>query len=226
MVTQSVAPRVFVIEDFLSADECDHIVHLAASRGMHRSLVKSTTVSTSWFGASSPVVVSDERTSTNTWLSATASNIVENVFIRAFDLLKIPFDADRWRQHCEDMQVLRYDVSQEYSQDDYFLPATTRYSRHVQSGHNRYATLLLYLNDVAHGGETVFPRAHSTFIENGCPNSSSAMKIQPKKGRAVLFFSMRPDGNLDQSALHGGCPVIEGTKWAANLWFWDERYGK
>lgn len=130
MVTQSVAPRVFVIEDFLSADECDHIVHLAASRGMHRwvpstampthvltvrarSLVKSTTVSTSWFGASSPVVVSDERTSTNTWLSATASNIVENVFIRAFDLLKIPFDADRWRQHCEDMQVLRYDVSQE-----------------------------------------------------------------------------------------------------------------
>ena len=25
---------------------------------------------------------------------------------------------------------------------------------------------------------------------------------------------------------HGGCPVLEGTKWAANLWVWNgRRYG-
>ena len=33
-------------------------------------------------------------------------------------------------------------------------------------------------------------------------------------------------GRVDDMALHGGCPVIEGTKWAANLWVWNgPRYG-
>ena len=47
------------------------------------------------------------------------------------------------------------------------------------------------------------------------------LAIQPRKGRAVLFYSQYPNGEHDHSALHGGCPVLNGTKWAANLWVWS-----
>lgn len=47
------------------------------------------------------------------------------------------------------------------------------------------------------------------------------LAIKPHAGRAVLFYSQDPDGNMDRMAKHGGCPVLKGTKWAANLWVWN-----
>jgi hypothetical protein len=45
--------------------------------------------------------------------------------------------------------------------------------------------------------------------------------IKPKKGEAILFYSQLPNGEVDNMSIHGGCPVIHGTKWAANLWVWN-----
>jgi len=45
--------------------------------------------------------------------------------------------------------------------------------------------------------------------------------VTPKEAKAVLFYSQHPEGRLDHSSLHGGCPVIDGPKWAANLWVWN-----
>mmetsp|Transcript_3258 Transcript_3258/g.4598 ORF Transcript_3258/g.4598 Transcript_3258/m.4598 type:complete len:496 (-) Transcript_3258:212-1699(-) len=47
------------------------------------------------------------------------------------------------------------------------------------------------------------------------------LAVKPVKGEAILFYSQFPDGTIDDMALHGGCPVREGTKWAANLWIWN-----
>ena len=47
------------------------------------------------------------------------------------------------------------------------------------------------------------------------------LSVRPKKAHAVLFYSQHPDGSLDKSSKHGGCPVLKGTKWAANLWIWN-----
>jgi prolyl 4-hydroxylase len=90
----------------------------------------------------------------------------------------------------------------------------------VQKGNNRILTFFIYLNDVPSGGETVFPRVDGNYVDNACTNPNG-FKVKPKKGSAVLFYSMLPDGNLDNDSLHGGCPVIEGEKYAANVWFWD-----
>ena len=43
----------------------------------------------------------------------------------------------------------------------------------------------------------------------------------PRKGDALLFYSQKPNGELDPMSLHGGCPVVQGQKWAANLWIWN-----
>ena len=50
----------------------------------------------------------------------------------------------------------------------------------------------------------------------------SKLSVKPAKGHAILFYSQHPDGVHDSASLHGGCPVLNGTKWAANLWIWNK----
>jgi hypothetical protein len=45
--------------------------------------------------------------------------------------------------------------------------------------------------------------------------------VRPIALRAVLFYSQFPNGTLDPLSYHGGCPVLRGTKLAANLWTWS-----
>lgn len=45
--------------------------------------------------------------------------------------------------------------------------------------------------------------------------------VRPKALRAVLFYSQHPNGTVDPLSYHGGCPVLRGTKLAANLWTWS-----
>ena len=49
-----------------------------------------------------------------------------------------------------------------------------------------------------------------------------ALKVPPRKGEAIIFYSLLSDGSTDRKSLHGGCPVIEGTKWSANKWIWQQ----
>lgn len=42
--------------------------------------------------------------------------------------------------------------------------------------------------------------------------------VRPKKGDALLFWSLKPNGLLDTYSKHAGCPVIRGTKWTATKW--------
>jgi len=101
------------------------------------------------------------------------------------------------------------------------------------------------------GGETVFPRAwpvgqsesdgvdeshaldqlrlsntgkllkRNSWQEKMVVSCRSRLAIQPKLARAILFYSQLPNGELDPSSLHGGCPVLNGTKWGTNLWVWN-----
>ncbi|XP_065676259.1 transmembrane prolyl 4-hydroxylase-like isoform X2 [Hydra vulgaris] len=104
----------------------------------------------------------------------------------------------------------------------------------------RYITFVLYLNNVEEGGGTAFPIADNiTFNEmnmvqygnvstdkynmmHGCKLSN--LVIQPKKGSAVLWYNhLRNEtdgwmGELDWYSLHGGCNIIKGEKWMANMW--------
>ena len=49
----------------------------------------------------------------------------------------------------------------------------------------------------------------------------SRLSVKPSSGRAVLFYSQLPNGEQDFMSMHGGCPVLKGQKWAANLWVWN-----
>jgi prolyl 4-hydroxylase len=49
------------------------------------------------------------------------------------------------------------------------------------------------------------------------------MRVHPRKGDAILFYSLQSDNQLDPTSLHGGCPVVAGEKWSATKWM---RVGK
>lgn len=77
---------------------------------------------------------------------------------------------------------------------------------------SRYITLLLYLSEVEEGGETSFPKA-----------AGGGFKVKPKKGQAVLFYDLLPDGNGDDLSVHAALPAVKGEKWLANFWVWDPK---
>jgi prolyl 4-hydroxylase len=63
-------------------------------------------------------------------------------------------------------------------------------------------------SDVEEGGETVFPAANKNFSSvpwwdelSEC--AKEGLSVKPKRGDALLFWSMRPDASLDPSSLHG-----------------------
>lgn len=110
----------------------------------------------------------------------------------------------------EELQIVHYDVGQEYTaHHDFGFPDST------PNAPSRSINLCFYLNDEGLvGGETAFPRARSAETDQG-------IKAVPKKGNAMIFYMKNPDGNLDDLSQHAALPVIEGEKWFANLWTWD-----
>jgi len=49
----------------------------------------------------------------------------------------------------------------------------------------------------------------------------SKLAVRPRQGDAVLFYNQGPGGTLEGDSEHGGCPVLQGEKWAANIWVWN-----
>ena len=66
--------------------------------------------------------------------------------------------------------------------------------------------------------------------ENSGPEWSEcarhALAHKPRVGDMVLFWSLKPDGEIDMGATHTACPVIRGEKWSAPLWMRQVRGGE
>ncbi|KAL2940319.1 putative prolyl 4-hydroxylase 3 [Bienertia sinuspersici] len=153
------------------------------------------------------------RTSSGTFLPRGRDKIIRTIEQRIADFTFLPAD------HGEGLQVLHYEAGQKYEPHfDYFLE---EYS--TANGGQRIATVLMYLSDVEEGGETVFPSAKGNVSDIPYWNELSecgkgGLSVKPKRGDALLFWSMKPDASLDPLSLHAGCPVIRGDKWSATKW--------
>ncbi len=44
------------------------------------------------------------------------------------------------------------------------------------------------------------------------------LAIKPRRGTAVIFYNHDAEGAPEPMAVHAGCRVVEGEKWAANQW--------
>ncbi|KAG6542532.1 hypothetical protein Mapa_016003 [Marchantia paleacea] len=201
VIALSWRPRAFLYKGFLTDEECDHIIMLA------RNKLKKSMVADNESGKS---VESEIRTSSGMFLTKAQDEIVKRVEDKIAAWTFLP------HENGEAIQVLRYEYGQKYEPHfDYFQD---KYNQ-VLGGH-RVATVLMYLSDVIKGGETVFPSAETKQFKDDTWSECGkrGIGVKPKKGDALLFYSLHPDGSPDESSLHAGCPVIEGEKWSATKW--------
>lgn len=209
-VTQlSWSPRAFIHKNFLTDEECDHLIQLAKDK-LEKSMVADND--------SGKSVESEVRTSSGMFLSKAQDEVVARIEERIASWTFLPVE------NGEAMQILHYELGQKYEPHfDYFHDKVNQ-----QLGGHRVATVLMYLSNVEKGGETVFPNAggeqHKEESWSDCAKKGYA--VRPAKGDALLFFSLHPDATTDPSSLHGSCPVIDGEKWSATKWIHVKSFDK
>jgi len=188
--TLSYDPAVAIVDDFIDSSSCNKIIELASGQ-MGPAKVSSD---------AEPITL-PSRSNSNCWLRYEENSIAKEIGEQLSDLVGIPLS------HAESLQVIHYLPGQEYQAHyDAYELSTARGQRCCRWGHQRIVTALLYLNEVEGGGSTRFP--------------SLDINVLPRPGRVLIFnnvgenlFVPHPD------ALHAGCPVTKGEKWACNIWF-------
>lgn len=112
--------------------------------------------------------------------------------------------------YSEGIQAQKYQVGQQFKpHTDYFKPGD--YSSHASTRGNRTWTFMVYLNETPKGGGTQFVNIGRTFY--------------PKKGTAVAWNNLYPDGKPNPDTLHSGMPVEEGEKIIITKWFREKGTG-
>eukprot|EP00884_Botryococcus_braunii_P006138 jgi/Botrbrau1/15525/Bobra.0123s0001.1 len=202
-------PRIYLFPNFLDKERADHIVYLANQR-----LAPSSLALRRGEDAKSS---RDVRTSQGTFLSRGSDphGVLAWVEEKVAQLTGLP------SAYGEPFNVLRYENGQHYdSHYDVFEPES-----YGPQASQRMATFLFYLSDVEEGGETIFPLEGRNGLDRlrniDYRSCDQGYKYKPRLGDAVLFYSMHPNGTFDKHALHGGCPVVKGTKWVATKWIRD-----
>merc|ERR1711879_983580 len=97
----------------------------------------------------------------------------------------------------EDLQINDYGIGGQYEPHGDHATKYTAGDFGEERG-NRIATVLIYFSDVEKGGNTVFlpPKIVS----------------RPKRGSAVFWYNLKPNGESDDSTRHAGCPILIGQK--------------
>lgn len=180
-------PRV--LENYMSPEECAHIITSANKTFDVSKLSNNSLVDTS---------VRDSQTS---WLDHQEDPIIKAVVDRCMTHI------DRPVCNCEKLQVLKYQEKGHYK-PHYDADCL---GEETNLGNQRLYTFILVLSDDFEGGETEFPNLKQ--------------KYKLKKGDVLLFNNFDNYGLCTSKALHGGVPVTSGTKYIANLWVRQYRYG-
>jgi len=187
-------PRVVVLGNLLSAQECEALI---ASARPH--LARSLTVETKTGGEE----LNPDRTSSGMFFTRGQTPEVAAVEARIARLLNWPLE------NGEGFQVLNYKPGAEYKPHyDYFDPAEPGTPTILRRGGQRVATVVMYLNEPTRGGGTTFPDV--------------GFEVAPVRGNAVFFSYDRPHPST--RTLHGGAPVIEGEKWVATKWLREREF--
>jgi|TARA_B110000483_G_C17949308_1_gene447650 prolyl 4-hydroxylase len=190
---------VSIYHNFMSIDECEDM--LAYS---WQNLKPSAVTSNDGEGQMHP-----GRTSSNTWLPHDASDVILGVATRISEAVRMPL------KNAEPFQIVHYGEGQQYDYHwDSFDESDEAYNEnYMKTGGQRIITALGYLRDVPKGGDTGFNRL--------------GFSVQPKAGTVVVWYNVEPDTTKREIlSQHAGLPVIEGEKYAFNLWFRENEFGE
>lgn len=221
----SCSPRVLEIPNFLSPAEVRHVLELAQGMDLSESTTGDVGLGSKSGGKPDESNRVKTRTSFNAWVPRERTPVVDAIYRRSADLLRMDEALLRHRDKsefpdwpsrkpiAEALQLVHYGRTQEYTAHHDFGYGDIQ----KETNEARFATLLFYLNEGMEGGETSFPRW-------GNAETFRRLSVTPEIGKAVLFYSLLPDGNRDDFSQHAAEPIKDGEKWLINLWVWDPIY--
>lgn len=179
--------EIYRVPNFLSDDECDKIIY-----DMGDNFVKSSTVNTN-------DDTSKYRTNKTCHIKSTTKSFID-VNNKIHNFMNIPIGLG------EGLQGQKYDINEEYKEHtDYFEIDNDSNQDYLKNGGQRTWTVMIYLNNVAQGGETQFILIDKIFT--------------PKKGMAIIWNNLKNNDVPNPYSLHCGLPIIEGTKYIITKWF-------
>lgn len=194
VLVQTTCPRIAVLSNVLSPQECQDLMALARPR-----LARSETVATETGGSE----VNEARTSQGMFFERGESELCARIEQRIAALFQWPVE------NGEGIQVLRYGPGAQYKPHyDYFDPAQSGTASILRRGGQRVATLVMYLNTPQAGGATIFP--------------DIGLEVNAMAGHAVFFAYGTP--HPSSQTLHGGLAVESGEKWVATKWMRQARF--
>jgi len=189
---------ILEIHDLLTSDECDELIDISLKHGLIDSGV--------WNMDSSITIDENHRNSSQVWLDNNI-NLVNK--IKRLSEKYSGFSTNTQ----ESLQVVKYNIGGKFN-SHYDACISGKQSINCKnmngiSGQRR-TTFMIYLNDDYTGGETEFIYLNK--------------KIQPKKGKAILFKNTDENENIIYQSYHRGNPVISGNKWICTVWSHSKPY--
>lgn len=175
---------LYRLDHFLTADEAATLVGL-----IKQQLRPSTLASHE----------QDEafRTSSSCNLSALDHPLIADVDARICKLIGID------PAYSEPIQGQHYGEGQQFKAHTDYFEAHELAAAGAQG--QRTYTVMIYLNTVAEGGETVFSQVQQRFV--------------PQTGCALIWNSLNADGSVNFQSLHQAMPVLRGEKLVITKWF-------
>ena len=191
-----VQPVIVTLEGVLSGTECERLIALARPR-LSRSTVLDPSTGTN--------AVADYRNSDGMFFGLGENPFIAELDRRVSVLMNCPIE------NGEGLQVLRYGTGGYTAPHfDFLIPSSAHNSQSIARSGQRVSTLIVYLNDVAEGGETVFPQV--------------GLAVTPRQGNALYFEYANDRLQVDPRSLHAGAPVLRGEKWVVTKWMRQRRF--
>ena len=190
-------PRVklYCLDDFLSESECQELISIIKGK-LEPSIITTSEERDKAF-----------RTSRTCHLGNLQEACLQQLDHRICEYMGIE------PSRSEGIQGQHYRVGEEFkAHTDYFTPHTQEYQTYASNQGQRTWTFMIYLNDVplGNGGDT-------EFVNLG-------MSFQPKRGQAIIWNNLLPDGSPNPDTLHWAHQVTRGEKTIITKWF--RQYGE
>jgi len=180
-------PVTALLGNVLSDEECDQLIEMARPRLQPSTVVDLET---------GEKRLAEHRDNEGMFFKLNENPFIARLDRRISELMNCPIE------NGEGMQILRYGPKAKNTPHFGFLvPSNARNSESLPRSGQRISTLVIYLNDVKAGGETVFPEV-------------GGLAISPKKGNGAYFEYSNSLCQMDPRSVHASAPVIEGEKWA------------
>ena len=212
MTIKTIRPNLFVIDNFLSDDECDELIRLHDDIVRNRStspplvclqndrFVEKSTIASHLIDGTCCLrpALSDYVSAHLNWSHSTSVCRHENELVDRIEM-RIERATGLGHRHARDTQLLSYAKGVSYNDH------TDCFYRHHVTDNDKTATFLTYLNDDGlDGGDTVFSRLK--------------IGVKPQKGMAVVFYNFRGNEcNIDM--MHRSSVVHRGRKTILQKWY-------